>query len=257
MTITPLFAFSDNIIWAIESGDSLWVVDPGDAQPVLNWLQITRKKLTGVLITHHHQDHVGGLPALLELAPWQDPMAPGVIGPSDCQAFGVNTAVVDGQQIPFDSQGTGAAQITVLAVPGHTPDHLAYLVTPPTEAPGPANLFCGDTLFAGGCGRLLGGTAEQLYGSLLRLAQMPDDTAVYCAHEYTLSNLLFAVHVRPDCPQTQARLQTVRQIRATGGCTLPSTIGLERQTNPFLRTDGLASFTALRQEKDGFRAPSR
>lgn len=257
MKITPLFAFSDNIIWAIESGDSLWMVDPGDAQPVLDWLQTGRKKLTGVLITHHHQDHVGGLADLLALAPWQDPMAPRVVGPSDCQAFGVNTAVVDGQQLPLDSQGTGSAQIDVLAVPGHTLDHLAYLVTPPADAPGPANLFCGDTLFAGGCGRLLGGTAEQLYGSLLRLAQMPDDTAVYCAHEYTLSNLLFAIHVRPNCPQTQTRLQTVRQMRAAGACTLPSTIGLERQTNPFLRTDGLASFAALRQEKDGFRAPSR
>ena len=125
MKITPLFAFSDNIIWAIESGDSLWVVDPGDAQPVLDWLQTGRKKLTGVLTTHHHQDHVGGLADLLALAPWQDPMTPRVVGPSDCQAFGVNTAVVDGQQIPFDSQGTGAAQISVLAVPGHTLDHLA------------------------------------------------------------------------------------------------------------------------------------
>jgi hydroxyacylglutathione hydrolase len=257
MKITPLFAFSDNIIWAIESGDSLWVVDPGDAQPVLNWLQADRKRLTGVLITHHHQDHVGGLPALLEGAPWQDPMAPLVVGPSYCQTFGVNTAVVDGQQMPLDRQAAGGAQIRVLAVPGHTLDHLAYLVSPPAHESEPASLFCGDTLFAGGCGRLLGGTAEQLYHSLKRLGELPDDTAVYCAHEYTLSNLLFAAHVRPDCPQTQARLQLVRQIRATGGCTLPSTIGLERQTNPFLRTNGLAAFAALRQEKDGFRAPSR
>lgn len=257
MKITPLFAFSDNIIWAIESGDSLWVVDPGDAQPVLDWLQAGRKKLTGVLVTHHHQDHVGGLPALLEQAPWQDPMSARVVGPSYCLAFGVNAAVADGQQIPFDGQASGGALIKVLAVPGHTQDHLAYLVTPPADAPGPANLFCGDTLFAGGCGRLLGGTAEQLYDSLLRLAQLPDDTAVYCAHEYTLSNLLYAIHVRPNCPQTQARLQAVRQARAAGRCTLPSSIGLERQTNPFLRTDGLAAFAALRQEKDSFRAPSR
>ena len=184
-------------------------------------------------------------------------MAPLVVGPSYCQAFGVNTVVVDGQQMPFDHQTSSGAQMTVLAVPGHTLDHLAYVVTPPAHVSGPANLFCGDTLFAGGCGRLLGGTAEQLYHSLQRLGELPDDTAVYCAHEYTLSNLLFAIHVRPDCPQTQARLQAVRQIRAAGGCTLPSTIGLERQTNPFLRTDGLAAFAALRQEKDGFRAPSR
>lgn len=257
MKITPLFAFSDNIIWAIESGDGLWVVDPGDAQPVLEWLQAGHKKLTGVLVTHHHQDHVGGLSALLKQARWQDPLAPRVVGPAYCKAYGVNTAVVDGQQIPLDSQTSGATQLTVLAVPGHTQDHLAYVVTPPAHRPGPSSLFCGDTLFAGGCGRLLGGTAEQLYNSLRRLGQLPDNTAVYCAHEYTLSNLLFAIHVRPDCPQTQARLQAVRQIRATGGCTLPSTIGLERKTNPFLRTDGLASFAALRREKDGFRAPSR
>ncbi|MFM1850110.1 MAG: hypothetical protein RL446_949 [Pseudomonadota bacterium] len=257
MKITPLFAFSDNIIWAIESDDSVWVVDPGDAQPVLKWLSASGKSLTGVLITHHHQDHVGGLPSLLDQAPWQDPMAPRVLGPADCQSFGVNTVVIDEQRLPLSDQSPGGASLRVLAVPGHTQDHLAYLIMPSAIEPGPASLFCGDTLFAGGCGRLLGGTAEQLYDSLLRLAQLPDDTAVYCAHEYTLSNLVFAAHVRPDCLPTQDRLNQVRLIRERGGCTLPSTIGLERQTNPFLRTAGLPAFAALRQEKDSFRAPSR
>ncbi|MEY3016276.1 MAG: hydroxyacylglutathione hydrolase [Burkholderiaceae bacterium] len=257
MKITPLFAFSDNIIWAIESDDSLWVVDPGDAQPVLRWLSASGKSLTGVLITHHHQDHVGGLPALLAQAPWQDPMNPRILGPADCQAHGVNTVVVDGQDIPLANRSNTPAQLHVMAVPGHTLDHLAYLITPAPYEPGPQHLFCGDTLFAGGCGRLLGGTAEQLYHSLARLAQLPGDTGVYCAHEYTLSNLLFAAHVRPDCPHTRARLEQVRQIREQGGCTLPSTISLERQTNPFLLTDGPLAFAALRREKDSFRAPSR
>jgi hydroxyacylglutathione hydrolase len=258
MTITPLFAFSDNIIWAIEAGDSLWVVDPGDAQPVLDYLTSCRKMLTGVLVTHHHQDHVGGLSALLAQAPWQDPMTPRVVGPADCKPHGVNTVVAEGQQVPIANDSSPALiSLQVMAVPGHTQDHLAYLLTPADKSGGPASLFCGDTLFAGGCGRLLGGTAEQLYQSLQRLAHLPDDTAVYCAHEYTLSNLLFAVHVRPNCPQTRERLRQVRDTRSRGGCTLPSTIGLERQTNPFLRADGLQAFAALRREKDSFRPPSR
>ncbi len=257
MKITPLFAFSDNIIWAIESGDSLWVVDPGQAQPVLQWLQRERKKLTGIMVTHHHQDHVGGLSELLAHAPWQDRLLPRIIGPAFCMPHGVNTAVTDGQRVPLSNSDSGGAFLEVLEVPGHTKDHLAYLLQDAGGCPGPASLFCGDTLFAGGCGRLLGGTAEQLFHSLARLSQLPEDTGVYCAHEYTLSNLLFAAHVRPDCAQTQQRLESVRRIRDQGGCTLPSTIGLERQTNPFLRTDGLASFAALRQEKDSFRAPSR
>ncbi|MFZ9161896.1 MAG: hydroxyacylglutathione hydrolase [Burkholderiaceae bacterium] len=257
MKITPLFAFSDNIIWAIESDDSLWVVDPGDAYPVLDYLTSASKTLAGVLITHHHQDHVGGLPDLLAQAPWQDPMLPRIVGPADCQPYGVNTVVTDGQQVLLSTDPRSAPSLQVMAVPGHTQDHLAYLLTTPGKAGGPASLFCGDTLFAGGCGRLLGGTAEQHYQSLQRLAQLPDDTAVYCAHEYTLSNLLFAVHVRPDCPQTRERLRQVRDIRGQGGCTLPSTIAIERQTNPFLRTAGLQAFAALRREKDSFRPPSR
>ncbi len=257
MKITPLYAFSDNIIWAIESGESLWVVDPGQAEPVLQWLQLGHKKLTGIMVTHHHQDHVGGLSELLAQAPWQDPLGPRIIGPAFCVPHGVNTVVTDGQRVALSITDTGGPFLEVLAVPGHTQDHLAYLLHRPAGSCAPASLFCGDTLFAGGCGRLLGGTADQLFNSLKRLSELPEDTAVYCAHEYTLSNLVFAAHVRPYCIQTQQRLESVRHIRDEGGCTLPSTIGLERQTNPFLRTDGLASFAALRQEKDSFRAPSR
>ncbi|MEY4082996.1 MAG: hypothetical protein RL483_365 [Pseudomonadota bacterium] len=257
MQVEPLHAFSDNIIWALlaSQGAGAWVVDPGDAQPVVDWLSQTQRRLVGILITHHHQDHVGGVESLLASpALWVDPMFQPVLGPEACRPFGVNQVVSEkthGQALRLAGlDGT----LRVLEVPGHTLDHLAYLV----QASGqPASLFCGDTLFAGGCGRLLGGTAAQLQTSLVRLTYLAAETRVYCAHEYTLSNLQFAAEVLPDCPAVRARLAAVELDRQAGRCTLPSTIGLECQTNPFLRETDPEAFAALRKAKDSFRPASR
>lgn len=141
-------------------------------------------------------------------------------------------------------------RLSVLFCPGHTTDHIAYFGAPAGKAP---ILFCGDTLFAGGCGRLLGGTAAQLYGSLQRFAALPSETAVYCAHEYTLSNLLFAAATLPANPQIHQRLADVKNLRANSICTLPSSIAIEKMTNPFLLAGSLDEFAARRRAKDSFR----
>ncbi|MEY2776001.1 MAG: hypothetical protein RLY30_99 [Pseudomonadota bacterium] len=250
MKIDAIDAFSDNIIWAFEGPrGGVVVVDPGDAAPVLQYLLERSAWLEGVLITHHHHDHVGGLEGLQAEAP-RAPDADAlaripVYGPEDCVSAGVTHVVRAGDRVPV---GTGGRSATTLAVPGHTQDHLAFFLDGP-----PAVLFSGDTLFAGGCGRLLEGTAEQMYDSLTRLDQLPAETLVYCAHEYTLSNLLFAAHAFPQSDAIQARLKSVTALRSAGGRSLPSTLGVERDTNPFLLAPDLESFRALRAAKDSFR----
>lgn len=224
LILTALPAFNDNYIWLIQDPQQqrCVAVDPGDAQPVLDWLaQHPHWQLSDILITHHHHDHVGGISALKQATQAR------VIGPAKENIPCRDLAVDEGASIELLGH-----TLQVFAVPGHTLGHLAYYATTGLSQPW---LLSGDTLFAGGCGRLFEGTAEQMHASLSRLAALPEDTLVYCTHEYTLSNLRFAQAVEPANPAIEQRLRKVTQLRETQRITLPSTIALEKRTNPFLR----------------------
>ncbi|WGL17366.1 hydroxyacylglutathione hydrolase [Microbulbifer bruguierae] len=218
ITIRPIAALRDNYIWHLQQNREHWVVDPGDAGPV--FAQLGDEQLSGILLTHHHYDHTDGVKALVEK--FDCP----VLGPATIN--GVTRALADGDQ--FEAIGH---QWRVIGVPGHTLDHIALLL----EDEEGLHLFCGDTLFAAGCGRLFEGTPEQMYQSLSKLAALPPDTRVYCTHEYTLSNLQFAKAADPNNEDVTARIESARAARAESCPTLPSTIALELATNPFLRTE--------------------
>lgn len=221
LVVQPISAYSDNYIWLLY--DSLsrqaCVVDPGDAQPVLATLKELELELTSILITHHHFDHVGGLEAL------KSEYSPQVFGPVNPAIEGISDTVGEGDTVTV--LGT---QFSVLEVPGHTLDHIAYFH--PGETP---LLFCGDTLFAGGCGRVFEGTPGMMYQSLQSLAALPAATRVYCAHEYTMANLGFARAVEPDNKALRQRIAEAEATRARNEPTVPSELSLELATNPFLR----------------------
>lgn len=224
LRIEALPAFSDNYIWLLHhpTTHQCAVVDPGDAQPVLNWLSTHPEyRLTDILITHHHHDHVGGVSRLKEISGAR------VIGPRQEAIPARDLAVDDGDDIEVLGHTW-----RVFHVPGHTLGHVAYYSESDAASP---TLFCGDTLFSAGCGRLFEGTPAQMHDSLNRLASLPDATRVYCAHEYTLSNLRFAKAVEPGNREVSLRLEEVERMRAAGQITLPSTLALERTINPFLR----------------------
>ncbi len=220
----PLPAFRDNYIWLLhrEGDDQAWVVDPGAAEPVERALHQRGLSLAGILVTHHHADHVGGIPGLL-----RDRELP-VIGPAESPAEDINRPLRDGDRV--DVLGISFA---VHAIPGHTLDHIAYYGVDD----GRSLLFCGDTLFAGGCGRVFEGTFDMMHTSLSRLAALPANTEVYCAHEYTLANLAFAAAVETDNPALQRRIEAATACRKRGEATVPSTLAVEHATNPFLRCD--------------------
>jgi len=226
--IIPLPAFRDNYIWLLRRGATAVVVDPGDAAVVERHLAGHGLQLGAILITHHHADHIGGVTALTA------ERAIPVFGPAAEPIVGVNRPLAEGDAVDLPVLGV---RLQALEVPGHTRTHIAYLA--------PGALFCGDTLFSAGCGRLLGGTAAQLHDSLRRLADLPDDTAVYCTHEYTLANLAFARAAEPDNAARDAWLAECEQLRAAGRPTLPSRIGRERRINPFLRTTEPAVIEAV------------
>lgn len=256
MELIALPAFSDNYIWMLHDGREALVVDPGEAAPVIRALDERALRLAAILVTHHHADHVGGVDALR--ARLHGPL----FGPARERIPQPCTALADGDRV----HALGLA-FDVIDVPGHTAGHIAYVVTPEGEAP---ILFCGDTLFSGGCGRLFEGTPAQMHASLQRLAALPGGTRVCCAHEYTLSNLRFAQAVEPGSADLLAYTGLCEDLRSVGRPTLPSTIAQERRINPFLRTDiaavrraaaqhgasGPAApeiFAALRQWKNEFR----
>ena len=224
LTFTALPAFNDNYIWLLQNSTTQHcaVVDPGDAQPVLNWLAANQQwQLTDILITHHHHDHVGGVTQLKQATQAK------VSGPARETIPSLDVAVDEGAQISLLGH-----TVQVFAVPGHTLGHVVYFCNNSHTQPW---LLSGDTLFAGGCGRMFEGHPEQMHASLSRLAALPDNTLVYCTHEYTLSNLLFAQAVEPSNQDIHQRIDTVRQLRAEQQITLPSHIALEKLTNPFLR----------------------
>ena len=258
LSVLAVPAFQNNYLWLVHDGVHAAVVDPGDAAPILAALAAHHLTLTAILLTHHHADHIGGVPALLRKT------AVPVFGPRGDGIAAVTVPLGEGDRI--DVPGLDLA-LRVLDVPGHTLGHIAYL----RETPQPAWLFCGDTLFAGGCGRLFEGTPAQMNDSLSRLAALPDDTLFYCAHEYTLANLAFAQAVEPGNPAIAARIAAESGKRARGLPTIPSTIALEKATNPFLRhaepaiarhlvelgklapdATPLACFAALREWKNTF-----
>jgi len=256
MKLLALPAFADNYVWMLHDGQHAVVVDPGDAAPVEAALASRGLHLAGILVTHHHADHVGGVDELRDRhrAPVWGPAGERIPEPYQPVAEGDVVAVL-------------GRRFAVLDVPGHTAGHVAYLELDAGDAP---LLFCGDTLFSGGCGRLFEGTPAQMHASLSRLAALPGGTRVCCTHEYTLSNLRFAAAVEPTNAALSAYTDACRARRAAGEPTLPSTIATERAVNPFLRCtapavveaarahgapagDEVAVFAALRGWKDGFR----
>ncbi|MBX3587660.1 MAG: hydroxyacylglutathione hydrolase [Ramlibacter sp.] len=262
MKLIPLPAFTDNYIWMLHDAHHAVVVDPGDAQPVFDALRTLGLQLSAILVTHHHPDHVGGVDALRDatgarvFGPARERIPEPLVrlqGGDACEALGLQFRVID--------------------VPGHTAGHIAYFHQP---APGDSRLggtpllFCGDTLFSGGCGRLFEGTPAQMLASLDALAGLPGDTRVCCTHEYTLANLRFARAVEPDNAELAAYSRRCEALRERGEPTLPSTLSLELQINPFLRSrepgvvraargfdkqagDETSVFAAIRQWKNEFR----
>jgi hydroxyacylglutathione hydrolase len=222
ITIIPIPAFADNYIWTLREGRNAVVVDPGDAGPVLGYLDREGLALTAILATHHHNDHVGGIPALV--ARHRVP----VFGPARESIPERTRALEEGDEI--DVPGL-PLRLRVMDIPGHTSGHIAYF----GDVSGVASVFCGDTLFAAGCGRLFEGTPQQMWTSLSALAALPPETRVYCGHEYTLANIRFALAVEPASAPLWDRQAREQARRDRGEPTLPSTIGEERLTNPFLR----------------------
>ena len=256
MNILQFSAFTDNYIWAIKNKNHLLLVDPGDHRPIEHFfLQNPSCLLAGILITHHHNDHVGGILDLLDqpfLCDDSKILVNGikcrskvpVFGPPGCERFGVNTIVTEGDIIDWYDLTS-----KVLDIRGHTEEHLGYYCTT-IEGDMPPFVFCGDTLFAGGCGRVLGGSVSDLFDSLVKLKSLPKKTLVYCAHEYTLNNLNFAVNIFPDDKEISKLKKNVEICRSRNISTVPSTIEVEIQTNPFYRCLELEQFKELRKMKD-------
>lgn len=227
LQIIPIPAFKDNYIWLLHNHHQAVVVDPGDAWPVLAILQELHLTLTTILITHHHHDHTGGVTALLEAYPHARVFAP----KRETYDF-PHVPVTEPDIVDISSLDI---MLKVIDVPGHTLGHIAYYI--PGKEQEPHRLFCGDTLFGAGCGRLFEGTPAQMYHSLQKLAVLPPETAVYCTHEYTLHNLAFAMTLEPGNPQLIKRQYDTLQLRQQNQPSLPSTIQYELATNPFLRCD--------------------
>lgn len=252
LTITAIPALRDNYIWALHDDSHAALVDPGEAAPALAFLETHGLKLDAILCTHRHHDHIGGIAKLREV--YNVP----VYGRRHPNNPHITDDLREGEKLRLEGLGM---TLEVMEIPGHLDDHLAYLA--------PGMVFCGDVLFGAGCGRNFEGTLAQLHHSLQRLAQLPDDTLVYCAHEYTEANLRFALACEPTNPEVQRRIAATHELRETNLPSVPSTIAQEKSTNPFLRckapeilhtlqahglsdTSEIAVFSALRKWKNEF-----
>ena len=246
-SLHALPVLQDNVIWLWVRGRNVAVVDPAVAAPVQDWLEQHQLQLQTVLQTHHHADHIGGTPELLERWPEATVVAAGA----------------DRERIPFQTVSVGDGDritvldqpVDVLDVAAHTRAHIAFYVpVDPAEEQRPM-LFCGDTLFAGGCGRLFEGSPAQMHRAMQRLATLPETTQVCCAHEYTEANLAWSVEQRPEDQAITERYRTVQAMRSRGELTLPSSIGIERRTNLFMRAETAEDLAVLRSHKDHWRRP--
>lgn len=252
MNLISISAFEDNYIWVLVDDERRCViVDPGESAPVLRAIKENGWQPEAILLTHHHNDHTGGVPELRTHFPHVV-----VYGPSEAQDKGVTQVVEEGEKILIREW-----EFSVFATPGHTLGHLCFYSKP--------YLFCGDTLFSGGCGRLFEGTPAQMYQSLQKINALPDDTVICCAHEYTLGNMKFAVSLLPEDRAIQDYYHKVKELRAKNQNTLPVILKNERQINLFLRTDDIdligkinqetnlqqpeQRFAWLRSKKDNFR----
>jgi hydroxyacylglutathione hydrolase len=250
--ITAIPALKDNYIWAIHDDHRAAVVDPGEAAPVLAFLDQHGLQLDAILCTHRHNDHIGGIAKLREV--YNVP----VHGRRHPNNPHITHDLHEGGKLKLEALGI---EFNIIEIPGHVDDHIGFIA--------PGLVFCGDVLFGAGCGRNFEGTPAQLHNSLQRLAQLPDTTRVYCAHEYTAANLRFALACDPDNPAVKQRVAATQRLRAANQITLPSTIALEKATNPFLRctqpeiirtlqqhgladTSELGVFTAMRAWKNHF-----
>jgi hydroxyacylglutathione hydrolase len=239
MDIVAVPAFTDNYIWLVHDGQSgdTAVVDPGDAAPALAEAERRGWQIGQVWNTHWHPDHTGGNLAIKQATGCT------ISGPASGRIPGRDIGLAEGSQIRI---GNHAGR--VIEVPGHTLDHIALIFDDERVA------FVGDTLFAMGCGRLFEGTPQQMYRSLQRLAGLPGEARLYCAHEYTLANARFAIHAEPDNRPLASRLRQVQELRAAGLITLPTTVAEERETNPFVRASSWEELARLRTQKDSFRS---
>ncbi len=223
-------AFRDNYIWVLHDGRHAAVVDPGEAGPVRRYLDRNGLTLGAILLTHHHHDHIGGVDLLLESADVP------VFGPPDSRIPQVSEACRDGDAFTLDAP---ALSFRVLETPGHTRSHIAFH--------GHDRLFCGDTLFSVGCGKLFEGSPEQMQASFDKLAALPEETAIHCGHEYTRANCEFALSVEPENPDLRRLAERVDRLRSADRITLPSTLRVEKRCNPFLRTREVAVIEAAQR----------
>mgnify|MGYP003338307197 FL=1 len=230
--ITPIKAFQDNYIWAMIEDQNLIIVDPGDAKPVLEFISHSKLNLLSILITHKHLDHMGGVDDLYEKYPNIE-----IYGPRDSNFSFPYKAVSEDEEFKVD--GT-SMNFKVLETPGHTLDHIVYI--------NESNLFCGDTLFACGCGRIFEGTYNQMFESLQKFKKLDADMKVFCAHEYTVKNIEFALSLNPTNKKLLNRLKSCLNLEVT----LPSSLKEEFETNPFLLAKDVNQFKEIRQQKDVF-----
>ncbi len=268
LQVQAILAFDDNYIWLLSKGHCAVVVDPGDAQPVIEVLKKETFDLQVILITHHHADHIGGVTELLAWCEEHQGNRPIVYGPANEEIACVTEPLIGGDVVNIPNLD---ATFKVIDVPGHTAGHIAFYLDTKNSSHS-KHVFCGDTLFASGCGRLFEGSAEQMSGSLNQLKQLPEDTWMHCAHEYTLSNIKFALAVEPNNADLMDWQMRAQLLRKQGLPTVPTTLAHEKRVNPFLRceevsviqsviqqralqsTDSVSVFAELRSWKDTFKA---